>query len=108
MGEIATKPLPGVGVMLALPYIAANPPFELGASRASFLMEKILSFDKLFAKGPSGVAVNAQAPMGLTTVVGLAGFTVAGTSLFPSAITPAQSPICNFTRIFNAIAAALV
>src|SRR5436190_5885776 len=103
IGDRATRPLPP---KLAGPNCPGNEPLTLGASRGSFLTENIFSFEAFrppaAENGPSAVAVNVQAPIGLTKGA------VAGTSLFPSVITPAQSPIANFTRIFSAMAAAFV
>src|SRR5690348_8599260 len=100
MGEIATRPLP---FNPAEPNIRDKAAFVPGLSRASFLMEKMLSLEELSAKGPSGEAVSCQLPMGLTTLEGVVGSIEAGTSLAPSEITPAQSPICIFIRIFSAM-----
>src|SRR5690349_8634709 len=98
MGLTLANPLP---FSVGDPSMLANAPLEPALSSASFLMEKMDSTDVLLTNGPSGDAVKVQLPTGLTNGA------LAGTSFAPSAITPAQSCLNNFTLVFSAMAAAL-
>ena len=79
-----TNPLPP---SVADPSNLDRAPFVLGASTGSFFIENIFSTELLLVNGPRGDAVNAYPPINETVPGGLAGVTVAGISLFPSAIT---------------------
>jgi hypothetical protein len=98
---------------LGLENIEANAPFTPGLSVASFFIEKIFSIvlatgAAVVPKGPATVLINLCPPIGLVNPGYEVSVGVVGTILAPSAITPGQSLICNFTLIFKAIAAAFV
>ena len=105
IGETASSPRPP---RLAAPNIAGKAPFTPVLSNASLRTEKMLSVEELLVNGPSGDAVSAQEPIGETTLVGVRGVRTAGINLLPSTMAPAKSPMCIFTRIFSAMAAAFV